>query len=452
MKKILYFVLAFFLMLGTFVKAEERYIVKFNDSLQTYSKASDNRSENRNYCTATYDEVQEYLEMGIVEYYEPDCEIRLFEDYPEVVNETLNWNLSMINIAKAWNLGCYGNEIRVAVIDSGVYEHPDLKGNILDGHNYTDNSDDTTDNIGHGTFVSGIIAAECNEAYMTGIAHQAKIVPLKCFDNGVKTTASMVADAIYDAVDVYGCDVINMSLGMVESLTNKTLELSVADAIKKGCIVVASVGNDNGKTEYYPAKYDGVIGVGSVTKTLDRSWFSQHNTTVDIMAPGSAIDSVSIESFKMNSGTSFSTPHVSAIAAIAKCIDPDISPSEFYDFAVNTATDLGEEGYDIYYGYGLINAEKIIDRVLEDKRVFLSHITDGNVKIYNNSDIPLKAVGIIAGYKNNSFFNAEMHDIEINPDEVESISFDEMGEKTKFMLWSSTGNLQPLHQVKIINR
>lgn len=313
--------------------------------------------------------------MGVVEYYEADCEVKLFEDYDNSNPEYSQWNLSAISIDKAWNIGCYGNDIKVGVIDSGIYEHPDLKNNISKGYNYINSTTDTTDNIGHGTYVSGIIAAECNDEYITGIAHQVKIVPLKCFDNNIETKASMIANAIYDAVDVYGCDVINMSFGMDESLTNKTLQLSVAYAIQHGCIVVASVGNDGNSTEYYPAKYDGVIGVGSINENNELSWFSQYNSTVDVVAPGEIIQSVSIDGYDKDSGTSFSAPHISAVAAIAKCIDNEITAEEFMKLIETTSTECEldtQTGYDVYFGYGLVNVQSIINDMLKDTPVFLS--------------------------------------------------------------------------------
>ncbi len=441
-----------FLLIGLPAHAsDDMYIVKFNEDIQIFSEGVDDIPSHRKFSSVSYEELQELLDMGVVEYYEPDCEVKLFEDYDSTNAENSQWNLSAISIEKAWDIGCYGNDIKVAVIDSGIYEHPDLKSNILDGYNYISNSLDTADIIGHGTYVSGIIAAGCNDEYITGIAHQVKIVPLKCFDNGAETKASMIANAIYDAVDIYDCDVINMSFGMDESLTNKTLQLSVAYAIQNGCIVVAAVGNDGSAKEYYPAKYDNVIGVGSINESKSRSWFSQYNSTVDVVAPGESIQSISIEGYNKDSGTSFSAPHISAIAAIVKCIDQEINTQEFMRIIETTSTECESDtnkGYDFYYGNGIVNAEKIIDEVLKDTPVFLSPITNKVAKVYNNSNSELVAKGIVANYTENQLLNVIFHDVELSPGKIQTVDFLPEGTQTKVMLWDSLETITPLYQAR----
>lgn len=449
--KLIFGVLCFLLIGLPAHASEETYIVKLNNSVQTFGITDVAYLNSRNFCTTTYEELQGYLSMGIVEYYEPDCKVELFEDYDSSTDNSSQWNLPVINIEKAWDIGCYGNDIKVAVIDSGIYEHTDLKNSILDGYNYISNSTDATDNIGHGTYVAGIIAAECNNEYITGIAHQVKIIPLKCFDNDVETKASMIANAIYDAVDVYDCDVINMSFGMDESLTNKTLQLSVAYAIQNGCIVVASVGNDGNSTEYYPAKYDGVIGVGSINEQMELSWFSQYNSTVDVVAPGEVIQSISIEGYDKDSGTSFSAPHISAVAAIAKCIDRSISSEQFMSLIETTSANIEsdkQEGYDVYFGYGLIDSQRIVEEILKETPVFLSPITNNSAKVYNNSSIELISKGIVANYVNNSLLNVKFYDVDISPGEIQEIPFIPEGALTKVMLWDGFKKLKPLYKAR----
>ena len=90
----------------------------------------------------------------------------------------------------------------------------DSGGYIVKIKNYFDGIDDVSDNIGHGTHVSGIIAAEMNSLGIVGTAPNVKIVPLKCFDSSLDTDADMLISAIYDAVDVYDCQIINMSWGL----------------------------------------------------------------------------------------------------------------------------------------------------------------------------------------------------------------------------------------------
>lgn len=430
---------------------DDMYIVKFNDNIETFSMTENAIPAYRNFCGVSREELYELIDMGVVEYYEENCEVKLFEDYDSTYDEQSQWNLPAISIEKAWDIGCYGNDVRVAVIDSGIYEHPDLKNKVLSGYNYIDNSTDTTDNIGHGTYVSGIIAAECDDEYITGIAHQAKIVPLKCFDVAVKTDALMIANAIYDAIDVYDCDVINMSFGMDESLTNKTLQLSVAYAIQNGCIVVASVGNDGKAKEYYPAKYDNVIGVGSINKRKELSQFSQRNSTVDVVAPGEIINSVSIDGFNKDSGTSFAAPHISAVAAVAKCIDREITTQDFMRLIEITSTEPEADktaGYDFYYGYGILNAGKIVDEVLKENQVFISPVTNNTVKVYNNSDKELAAKGIVADYKETDLLNVWVRNVNLLPGEIHKVELDPGGDLTKVMLWDSLKNLNPLHYAR----
>ncbi len=452
--KVLFCVLCAFLIGYTAHAEDETYIVQFNNKVQTFETDSGERHESRNYITATYEELQEYLDAGLVEYYEPDYEVELLETFTSEDVENTQWNLDTIRITKPWDIGCYGNDVVVGVIDSGCYAHPDLINNLLTGRNYTSvDLQNTDDNIGHGTYVSGIIASECNGEYTDGIAHRAKIVPLKCFDNGVVTQTSMISDAIYDAIDLYDCDVINMSLGIPKSKITKTLENAINYAIKNGCIVVAAVGNDGGITEYYPAKYDDVIGVGSIDRNGEVSSFSQRNATVDCVAPGRAVKSVSIDGYNKDSGTSFSAPHISAMAAIAKCIDESITPQEFMEILMNTSrhpddAENLEKQYDFNYGYGIADAEKMFDKLLENEKYFLAPVSVINNQIstviYNNSDANLIAKSIIANYLNNLFDNVIVADLDIPPGEYCNIQCELPEEKTKIMIWSDMTTLMPL--------
>ena len=164
--------------------------------------------------------LSELTEMGIVEYAEKDliCEFYDYtpEDNPYYSNQ---WGISAVKAPFAWSVGVFGKGVKVAVIDSGCNVHEDLEGNILPGANFEGISDigatptgDYSDNLYHGTFVSGIIAAKCNDVGIMGLSPDVKIVPLKVCDSST-FKLSYVIPAIYAAVDYFDCDVINMSLG-----------------------------------------------------------------------------------------------------------------------------------------------------------------------------------------------------------------------------------------------
>ncbi|MBQ3816174.1 MAG: S8 family serine peptidase, partial [Clostridia bacterium] len=175
-------------------------------------------------------------------------------DEPSGTGEA-EWNLAMIGADTAFALGFRGQNVRVGVIDSGVSPHPVFGDKLVGGHNYIADApdpEDTSDAYGHGTRVAGLI---------TAVAPEAEIVPLKITDSGSVST-SLLCEAIYGGIDEFGCDVLNLSLGVPSD--RESLRQAVAYAAKKGVVVVAATGNDGTGEIYYPAAYDSVIGVSAV--------------------------------------------------------------------------------------------------------------------------------------------------------------------------------------------
>lgn len=295
------------------------------------------------------------------------------------------WNLDMLNVQGAWELGLDGDvyihnnsavrdtPVKVAVIDTGMYgtgddepQHEDFDySHVVDGYNFVTADEGTPDAKGHGTFVSGIIAAQVNNGVgVAGFMPGAYIVPCKVFDTSNASTSNVVK-AIYYAVDTAQVDVINMSLG--GEYNEASLEAACEYAVSQGVLVVASAGNDGVSTPNYPAAYDCVVGVASVNSSQARSTWSQYGKSVFVTAPGENVTSTyidSADSYKTASGTSFSGPEVAAMAAMCKAVYPDITQDVFKNFLIETSTDLGTKGYDDYYGYGLVNFQTMAQSVL----------------------------------------------------------------------------------------
>lgn len=437
--KVIFSVFFVILIIGciTVLADEASYIVTLNDTVSLFGLK---HSDNKNYIVVSEEELTQYLNAGIVAEYEPNYKVELFSE---------NWNLDAVNCDFAWELGCFGNEVRIGVIDSGLYPFSELSDNVIEGKNYFDGTSDTTDNIGHGTFVTGIIASESK-----GISYKSKIVPLKCFDKGKNTYVDDLLDAIYDAIDIYDCDVINMSLG-IASYSSK-LERAITYATNHGAIVVSAVGNDGTTTIYYPAGYDTVVGVGSVGKTYEKSWFSQKNKSVFVTAPGESLESLSIPGYTENRGTSFSAPHVTAMAAVAKCIDKDITTEEFMRLLSATSKDLGDAGYDIYYGWGLINFEGFISLMLENTDIFISPLYIENNKvsgvIYNNSYMRQDVTCISADYTENQFLNVNTQNISLDVKQKYVFENYVDGNLIKYMVWNNFSEICPAAEIRTLNK
>lgn len=308
------------------------------------------------------EKIHEFVSAEGIAYVEPNYTVTLF-------NETNNseyakqWNLKMLGAEAAQKQGLDGTGVRIGILDSGLYtDHEDLQGaHIVSGHNYVDNNENTGDTVGHGTFVTGVIAATSNNGIgVAGLASKAEIVPLKCFD-AKNSSIAEIAAAIYDAVNIYHCDILNMSFGT--TMDSQTLKNAISYAAEQGAIMVAAVGNNGSQVKKYPAAYDEVIGVGMVNANKEVAVGSQRNDSVFVTAPGYGLTGLAIgavNAYKTGNGTSYACPHITAIAALLKQRMPDITEEMLKQLFKGNAEDLGEPGYDTSYGYGLVYIPELL--------------------------------------------------------------------------------------------
>ncbi len=432
--------------------AETQYVVKLNNQVQLFGMA-----ETPVVTLVSEEDLQDYLDAGIVELYAPNVPVSLCS------TET-DWNLTDIKSPFPNKIGCDGSDTVVAVIDSGLQEIGVLSGRVLPGYSYkqvdtedgymVERGDDTTDTNGHGTFVSGIIAAA---------AKNTSILPLKAFEDS-KTTLICILQAIYDACIIYEADVINMSCTLdfegldasVQADAIAMLDNFVSNATASGSIVIAAVGNKGGETVLYPAGCENAIGVGAVTQEHQACSFSQKNESVYVVAPGQDVISSAITGFTENDGTSFAAPHVSGLAAIVKSMKPDITPAEFKALLAETAINLGnDEGYDTTFGHGLIDCEAAVKSLIGDQSIYISPIhktsTTAKTVLYNNTGAPLSVWCLYANYNDTySMLNTYTPtETTIDAGDIYTLENPHTSGKIRYMVLQDKTSLKPLAKDRI---
>ena len=278
------------------------------------------------------------------------------------------WALAKIHAAEAWDI-CRGSDgVIVAVIDTGVdYNHPDLQANMWtneaegkglvgvddDGNGYVDDvhgfnfaygNNNPIDDHGHGTAVTGIIAAVGNNgANIAGICWTARIMPVKILSATGDGTAADAVPAIYYAV-ANGADIVSGSWGGAD--TSDALRDAIAYAHDQGVVIVAAAGNSGSAIPFYPAAYPDVISVAATESTDDRWYLSNYGDWVDIAAPGRDILSLRAllpgqtaragSNVRM-SGTSLAAPHVSGACALLLAANPFLRCEELQQILTATA-------------------------------------------------------------------------------------------------------------------
>ncbi|OFW57338.1 MAG: hypothetical protein A2Y75_06130 [Candidatus Solincola sediminis] len=270
------------------------------------------------------------------------------------------WFLPDIGAERAWDSELGDPGLVVAVLDTGVdASHPDLSGRVLQGWDFITQSNNTSDVYGHGTHVAGIIAASGNNgAGVAGVAWNVQLLPVKVLDNNGNGRYSDLISGIRYAADS-GASVINMSLGGASR--SQALQEAVDYARGKGAVVVAAAGNNASSTLSYPAACDGAIAVGATDDLDRRASFSNWGSGLDIMSPGVSIYSdYPGARYTSMSGTSMATPQVAGAFALLRSYKPGLSVAEAERRILESARDLGTAGYDLTYGWGLLQVDKAL--------------------------------------------------------------------------------------------
>ena len=270
----------------------------------------------------------------------------LYPRYQGYLRETMDF-------PQAWDRAT-GSGVRVAVIDSGVDRtHRDL-GRVLPGVDFVDGGR-VTDPNGHGTFVSGVVAAVRGNGRGIAGGSRATILPIRALDSRGYGRDSTIARGIRWAVG-HGADIINLSLG--GSRTSPVLADALRVAERREVLVVASSGNSGGTKKSYPAATPTVLAVGA-TDDVDRlTWFSQHGDWVDLVAPGWNITStVPGDRYATGSGTSFSAPLVSAAAALLVGKHPRWPADRLRSVLLAGTADTGPVGPDTFTGFGTVDID-----------------------------------------------------------------------------------------------
>lgn len=255
---------------------------------------------------------------------------------PAVASATSNdplrshqWGLDMIHADEAHAVTT-GTGAVVAVVDTGIdAAHPDLQGRVLPGHDFVDNDDTPQDGQGHGTHVSGIIAADANNGVgVDSVAPGAKILPVRALDDNGSGSSAAVAAGI-DWAASHGADVINLSLGGSIPLgglgQESDIDAAIERALAHNIVVVAAAGNDSlplCENNPFGGK---VLCVGAVDRRGLRSFYSSFGEGVNILAPGGSslpgtdediVSTYNDGDYHYLAGTSQATPHVSGVAAL----------------------------------------------------------------------------------------------------------------------------------------
>ena len=302
-----------------------------------------------------------------VEYVEIDRMAKAFDVAPNdplfVAGEQND--LARLKVPTAWLDTTGSAAVTVAVVDTGVSQTDDLSGAVLPGCDYingdTDPTDDSADpkylqKYGHGTLVASLIAARGNDGVeRAGVCWQCNILPVKVLDKDGFGPFSTVATGVIYAAD-QGADIINLSLG--DPYNAPVLRDAVAYANSKGALVVAAAGNSGTSTKSYPAAYAGVLAVGGAGNGDTRDPYSNYGASwVDVAAPF-RVSTVGTGDFIIDEyGTSFSSPLVAGVAALAKSRKPSLNATALSGLITRTARPLAGQ----WVQYGMVNAGAATD-------------------------------------------------------------------------------------------
>lgn len=290
-----------------------------------------------------------------------------------------------VDAPEAWAISTGAPDVVIAIIDTGIdYTHPDLTQSLwinpgetplneldddgngfiddLIGWDFTDNDFNPFDDYGHGTHVSGIVAAQIDNGLgITGLAPRCRLMIVKVGGIYGLFDDDAIQGIIY-AVD-NGAQILNNSWGSYQY--SELIELSMLYAAMSGVTVVAAAGNNNTDAPHYPAALPSVIAVAATDQFDRRSVWSptsasNYGSWVTLSAPGTAIlSTLPNSSYAAMNGTSMACPYVSAAMGLLRARFPEQTSSELYSRLVSTCDPLYPSNFEyVGLGYGRLNAAR----------------------------------------------------------------------------------------------
>ena len=333
-------------------------------------------------------------------------------------------NVVQVNADKVWDLGYKGEDVVVALIDTGVnYRHDDVADHLWDGgeefpnHGYDvfNHDDDPMDEHGHGSHCAGIVCGDGTAGFQTGMAPEARLMCVKCTNPNSYCNAANMVEGIQWAID-HGCDLFSMSLGFLNaSFSERELLRSTCKAaLDAGVVASIAAGNEGHKLDEYPIPYNirvpgccpppyidevqaqnpggksCTVCVGAVDYNDSAAYFTSHGPVTwmssyvfndysyyngdasrfglirpDVCAPGVDIKSLYYldkHGYINMSGTSMATPCVAGCMALMLSKNHDLTPSEICRILEESAVPI-EGGKSNIYGFGRVDALAAIEAI-----------------------------------------------------------------------------------------
>ncbi len=241
-----------------------------------------------------------------------------------IVKSRIPWNVNRVKAPPAWPASHSGASIKVAILDTGIARHPDLAiaggVNTITGKSYADDN-------GHGTHVAGIAAAT-GRRKIYGVAPKVELYAVKVLDANGSGFISDIIEGIEWCL-ARGIRILNMSFGLAGDST--LLRNAIRQAKRRGAVIVASAGNSGTALPQIdaPARYPETIAVAATTRANRVASFSSRGKGIDLAAPGVSILSTWLNgTYRRESGTSMSAPHVTGAAALLRGVRPKLTATE----------------------------------------------------------------------------------------------------------------------------
>ena len=277
----------------------------------------------------------------------------------EALSDVVDWGEHAIGVEALWRQ-TKGAGVRVAVLDTGWDEHPDLLANIIDRAGFT--GDDGLDSVGHGTHCAGIVGAIDNGEGVVGVAPRCSLMLYKVLPADVDGLVAAIGRCVAE-----NADIITMSWGGGQDTTEVHDALKAAYAY--GIVLVAAAGNnfhEGSDSVMFPARYPEVLAVGAVDASMHKASFS---ATGPALANSVAMPGVDVLSTWLNygyarmSGTSMAAPMLAGLIALmlAKYRPPRDLVHSFV--AKELAKISSHEDSFEYTGLGVPDAGKLADDV-----------------------------------------------------------------------------------------